>query len=230
MKLNLFLLSAAALFNTAQAVAIVGDLGGQVLVPGVYTGGACALNGSLQLDDNGMSNPTWDFQCTGALVTGAAASITFTDKGSPDNVNWEIGAATTAGAGCSMIGNLVSVGAITLGASVEWTGNLTTDAAIGVGAVSTLNGDVTAVGAITIGAGSGYIGSLTSTSGAVTLGAGTVALSSSPTIAPISTPAGSNGDPHCKFLHAQYFVASVGFQSLTLQLTSFYIYSQNVAR
>jgi hypothetical protein len=42
--------------------------------------------------------------------------------------------------------------------------------------------------------------------------------------------AGSKGDPHCKFLHAQYFVASAGFQRLTSQLTSFYIYSQNVAR
>jgi hypothetical protein len=34
---------------------------------------------------------------------------------------------TTAGAGSSMIGNLISVGAITIGADIKWTGDLTTE-------------------------------------------------------------------------------------------------------
>jgi hypothetical protein len=219
MKLNLFLLTAAAMFNAAQAVAVPANLGGQVLSPGLYTGGACALNGVLSLNSNDAA-ATWTFRCTAAFVGGAASSVIFTDKGSTDNVNWEIGAATTAGAGSSMICNLKSVGAITLGGTNEWTGDLTTEAAIGVGAGSTLNGNVKAVAAITIGASTTYTGSLESTSGAaVTLGAGSV-----------HTVAGSKGDPHCKFLHAQYFVASVGFQRLTFQLTSFYPDSHNVAR
>jgi cytoskeletal protein CcmA (bactofilin family) len=260
MKLNLFLLSAAALSNAAQAedvFVLVGDLGGQVLVPGTYTAGACALNGALLLDDNGVTDPTWTFECSAAFVGAAAVSVSFKSLGSADNVNWEIGAAIGVGAGSSMIGNLNAVGALTIGANSEWTGNLhtdaaisvgadstmngnlnsvgamviganfecngdlTTDAAIGIGADSTLNGDVTAFAAITIGANTIYTGSLTSTSGAaITLGVGTVP----------GTVAGSKGDPHCKFLHAQYFVASAGFHRLTLQLTSFYIYSHNVAR
>jgi hypothetical protein len=58
----------------------------------------------------------------------------------------------------------------------------------------------------------------------------TSAPTSVPTSSEVTTPVGSKGDPHCKFLHAQYLVASVSFQRLTLQLTSFDIYSQNVAR
>jgi predicted acyltransferase (DUF342 family) len=173
MKWNLLLLL-AALVNAAQAVdiPIVGDLCGQVLVPGVYTAGACGLACPLELDANGIANPEWTFKCSGAFVAAASAGVFFTNAGSSENVFWEIGAASGVGAGSTMIGNMVSVGAITVGANVTWTGVLTTDAAVGIGAGSIITGDLIALDAITVGADVTWTGDVTSARGAIALGAG----------------------------------------------------------
>jgi cysteine-rich repeat protein len=178
MKLNLYLLLIAALVNIspAQAVEIIGDLCGQILPPGVYTAAAaCGLACPLELDAKSDANATWTFQCGAAFAIAANSGVFFTDKGSPYNVVWEIGAATAVGAGSTMIGQLTSAGAITLGAAVRWTGTLTsTSGAITLGASSTAADSIVAEGAITIAAGA-VSGDLISNIGAVTLGAGAIA-------------------------------------------------------
>jgi hypothetical protein len=170
MKKVLALLVMPALVN---AELIVGDLGGQKLTPGVYTGGACAQSGSpLELDDAGVVNPQWTFECTAAFTTAASASVIFTNEGfSADNVLWDIGAAITLGAGAKMIGDLISVGAISIGADATWTGNLETPVAVGIGARTVVIGDVIAGGAITFGGDVIWTGNVTSTAAAVTVGA-----------------------------------------------------------
>jgi hypothetical protein len=152
MKLNLLLLL-TALVNTAQAIEIVGDLCNQVLPPGVYTAvTTCSLACPLELDAQGDANPEWTFQCGAAFAVAAAASVFFTDVGSPENVLWDIGGAIGTGAGSAMIGNLIAVGAITLGADAFWTGTLTTGAAANVGAGTIVIGNLIADGAIIVGA------------------------------------------------------------------------------
>jgi hypothetical protein len=146
----------------------------EILTPGLYTAATtCSLGCALGLDAQGDANAVWTFQCGTAFTVAAAASVFFTNAGSPDNVLWDIGAATTTGAGTAMIGNLISVGALTLGADASWTGTLSTGAATNIGADSTVIGNLIGFGAITVGANVDWTGTLTSTNGAITLGVST---------------------------------------------------------
>jgi hypothetical protein len=179
MKLNLFMLL-AALANAAPAHAaeIIGNLCGQTLPPGVYTAvAACGLACPLYLDAEGDTNAMWTFQCGAAFSIAANSGVffTFSDNGSPENVLWEIGAATDISAGSTMVGMLTSDGAISLGADVKWTGTLTsTNGAITLGASAKATYRIDAKGAITIAAGA-ESGDLVSEIGPVTLGAGAIA-------------------------------------------------------
>jgi hypothetical protein len=149
---------------------------GSDLAPGVYiTAAACTLACTLTLDGGAATDPKWHFHCGGALSTAADSEVVITN-GLPKDVHWNIGAATTTGAGSLMVGNLDAVGAIILGAATEWEGDLTSsNGAVGTGAGSVvLGGAVLAYGAIDLGAGA-TSGDLTSTNGAIYLGANAVA-------------------------------------------------------
>jgi ketosteroid isomerase-like protein len=113
----------------------VGQLGGLVLAPGVYTSGSGAflISGSdLTLDGQGDVNAVWVFQMTTSLTvgaTGAPRSVNLINGAQAKNVFWQVGSAATinASGGGTMVGTIIA----SAGVAVSTAGNTT---------ISTLNG------------------------------------------------------------------------------------------
>ena len=100
------------------------DLGGKTLGPGVYHfGSSAALHGTLTLDGEGASNPTFIFQIGSTLTTGTGARVRLTNGADGCAVFWAVGSSATIGTATSMQGNLMALVSITM----------TTGATIGVG-------------------------------------------------------------------------------------------------
>ena len=100
------------------------DLGGMTLGPGVYHfGSSAALHGTLTLDGEGASNPTFIFQIGSTLTTGTGARVRLTNGADGCAVFWAVGSSATLGTATSLQGNLMALVSITM----------TTGATIGVG-------------------------------------------------------------------------------------------------
>jgi hypothetical protein len=100
------------------------DLGGRTLGPGVYHfGSSAALHGTLTLDGEGASNPTFIFQIGSTLTTGTGARVRLTNGADGCAVFWAVGSSATIGTATSLQGNLMALVSITM----------TTGATIGVG-------------------------------------------------------------------------------------------------
>ena len=100
------------------------DLGGQTLGPGVYHfGSSAALHGTLTLDGQGASNPTFIFQIGSTLTTGTGARVRLANGADGCAVFWAVGSSATIGTATSLQGNLMALVSITM----------TTGATIGVG-------------------------------------------------------------------------------------------------
>jgi type VI secretion system secreted protein VgrG len=100
------------------------DLGGKTLGPGVYQfGSSAALHGTLTLDGEGASNPTFIFQIGSTLTTGTGARVRLTNGADGCAVFWAVGSSATIGTATSLQGNLMALVSITM----------TTGATIGVG-------------------------------------------------------------------------------------------------
>jgi hypothetical protein len=100
------------------------DLGGVTLGPGVYHfGSSAALHGTLTLDGEGASNPTFIFQIGSTLTTGTGARVRLTNGADGCAVFWAVGSSATIGTATSLQGNLMALVSITM----------TTGATIGVG-------------------------------------------------------------------------------------------------
>ncbi|MFZ0414409.1 MAG: DUF3494 domain-containing protein [Candidatus Acidiferrales bacterium] len=110
------------------------DLGGQDLMPGVYSFSSSAqLTGSLTLDFNGLSNVDFVFQIGSTLTTASASSVLVTNAGSNDNIYWVVGSSATLGSDTTFVGNIIADQSITLG----------TGSTIDCGSALALNGAVT---------------------------------------------------------------------------------------
>jgi type VI secretion system secreted protein VgrG len=112
--------------------------GATVLTPGVYNFTAAAqLTGNLVLDAENQPNAVWVFQIGSTLITAPNASVTLINLAANsvanDGVFWQVGAATTFGAGTSFVGNLLGAGGFTLG-----TGATITDGRVLTGAAGTI--------------------------------------------------------------------------------------------
>lgn len=113
------------------------DLGGLVLLPGVYClTGPAQLTGALVLNAAGQSSAVFVFQCASTLTTAAGSSVTVINGGSACNVFWQVGTSATLGASSVFAGNLLASASLTAttGASVSGrlialTGAVTLDAA-----------------------------------------------------------------------------------------------------
>ena len=100
------------------------DLGGKTLGPGIYHfGSSAALHGTLTLDGEGASNPTFIFQIGSTLTTGTGARVRLTNGADGCAVFWAVGSSATIGTATSLQGNLMALVSITM----------TTGATIGVG-------------------------------------------------------------------------------------------------
>lgn len=99
---------AAGLTPTASGL---GDLTGQSLTPGVYSGGALSLSGALALA--GTAESVWVFQAASTLTVDTGAIITVTGGASACNVFWQIGSSATIRGGAQFVGTVMAAASIT---------------------------------------------------------------------------------------------------------------------
>jgi type VI secretion system secreted protein VgrG len=91
------------------------QLGGQTLVPGVYTfdpGIVSLTDGILKLKATGVPNPFWIFQAKSALLTAQAGSIVFEDGGAPCDILWLVPSAATIGTYSNFVGTIIAYDSI----------------------------------------------------------------------------------------------------------------------
>ena len=104
---------------TTDYGAIIKDLAGLTLPPGVYCANSFRLSGTLLLDDTGAADGVWIFRTAsgGDLTTtpGSVAKVQFlTGIGSPCNVWWKVVSSATIDTGTTFIGNILALTSISL--------------------------------------------------------------------------------------------------------------------
>lgn len=107
------------------------DLVGLTLVPGVYSGGALSLSGTLTL--SGTAESVWVFQAASTLITASGSSIVITGGANACNVFWQVGSSATLGSGSAFTGTVMANESITATTAATVEGRLLA----GVGELST---------------------------------------------------------------------------------------------
>jgi len=93
------------------ANAIVANLGGTTLLPGVYcTASGIGVTGVLTLNGNGDPNAVFVFQAGTSLVT--AGNIVLINGATARNVYWQVGTSATLGTGSQWQGNILALTSI----------------------------------------------------------------------------------------------------------------------
>lgn len=100
----------------------LGDLAGQSLTPGVYSGGELSLSGALTLA--GTAESVWVFQAASTLTIGSGAIITVTGGASACNVFWQVGSSATLNPGAQFVGTVMANESITAQTGATITGRL----------------------------------------------------------------------------------------------------------
>jgi hypothetical protein len=99
-----------------------GNIGGLVLVPGIYKWTtAVSIPTSVTLQGNGSSNGVWIFQISGDLTEASAMTISMSNGALAKNVFWQVAGAVSLGANSHFEGNILCQTSITLitGASIN---------------------------------------------------------------------------------------------------------------
>jgi uncharacterized repeat protein (TIGR02543 family) len=113
---------------TAGAITKSGELGGQTLVPGLYTSGSsfAITTGNLTLDAQGDPSAVWVFQMPSSLTVGTVAlgsSVVFKNGvGNANNVYWQVGSSATIYPSSVVVGNILALTSITLNSSATLNG------------------------------------------------------------------------------------------------------------
>lgn len=93
------------------------DLGGLVLVGGVYAGpskSALTLTGPLVLDGGGDPTSVFIFQTDSTLTTGSASTVTLINGAQECNVFWQVGSSATLGTGSTFTGTILALTSVTV--------------------------------------------------------------------------------------------------------------------
>ena len=91
------------------------DLGGKVLIPGVYAFSSSAqLTGLLVLDGQGNSASEFVFQIGSTLTTASNSRVLLINGANGNNVYWAVGSSATLGTNTAFTGNIVALTSITL--------------------------------------------------------------------------------------------------------------------
>jgi hypothetical protein len=109
-----------AAYNAAAGSAVTatkaGDLGGQILFPGVYMStSTLGITGTVTLDAQGNPNAQFIFQIASALTTATSSVVNLINGAQPGNVFWQIGSSATLGTTSSFSGNILAFSSISLG-------------------------------------------------------------------------------------------------------------------
>lgn len=98
------------------------DLSGGTLGPGVYSGGALSLNGTLTLD--GDAESVFIFQAASTLITGSGSEIVLLGGASECNVFWQVGSSATLGTSSVFFGTVMALTSITANTEATVEGRL----------------------------------------------------------------------------------------------------------
>ena len=100
--------------------AIPVELGGKTLQPGVYSGGALGLTGTLTLDAGGNPNAVFIFKAASTLITASNSHVKLVNV-NPCNVFWQVTSSATLGSGSQFVGTIMALTDIHLitGATVD---------------------------------------------------------------------------------------------------------------
>ncbi len=91
------------------------DLGGLILLPGVYCFSSSAqLTGILTLDNLADPTGSYVFQIGSTLTTASASSVQYTGANSGNSVFWQIGSSATLGTTTNFSGNILASASITM--------------------------------------------------------------------------------------------------------------------
>ncbi len=111
----------------------LGALDGKTLVPGVYSGGALSLGGTLTL--SGTATDVFIFQASSTLDAGSGARVLLTGSASACNVFWQVASSATLHTGANFVGTIMALtsvsadtGATINGRLLARTGAVTLDA------------------------------------------------------------------------------------------------------
>jgi hypothetical protein len=118
---------------------ISGDLGGQTLLPGVYTAAAALAisSGNLTLDAQGDPNAVWIFQIGSTLVTTAdVGNVILANGAQASNIFWLVGSSATIGTGTAFQGNILANTSITVTSGATLNGRALAGAVVATGAVT----------------------------------------------------------------------------------------------
>lgn len=105
-----------ALVAYTCTTAIVADLGGTTITPGVYcSGSSVGVTGTLTLDGGGNANALFVIKAGSTLTTaGPAGNIALINGTQAKNVWWQVTSSATLGTGTTFRGNIVALQSITL--------------------------------------------------------------------------------------------------------------------
>jgi hypothetical protein len=113
-------------YNTAASLSpsqsSLTNLTGPSYGPGVYSGGALSVSGSLTL--TGGAESVWVFQAASTLTVATGAVISVTGGASACNVFWQVGTSATVGGGAAFVGTIMADQSITLVTNATVTGRL----------------------------------------------------------------------------------------------------------
>ena len=91
------------------------DLGGMLLLPGVYFFSSSAqLTGALTLDFEGLSDQSFVFQTGSSLTTASGSMVNVINRGLNDSVYWQVGNSATLGTTSAFQGSILADQSISL--------------------------------------------------------------------------------------------------------------------
>jgi hypothetical protein len=109
--------------NTPAKIAIVADLGGTTLTPGIYnSASSIGLTGDLVLDAQGDPNAVWIFQAGSAITV--AGNVILVNGAQASNVFWQVGSSMSIAADNLFCGIVIAQASITVAAGAQISGRL----------------------------------------------------------------------------------------------------------
>lgn len=99
--------------SRATSATVSADLGGQKLLPGVYTGGTLGLTGTLTLDAQGDPHAVFVFQSASTLITASSSKVMIINGGNACNVFWQVTSSATLGTSSVFVGTVLALTSIT---------------------------------------------------------------------------------------------------------------------